>query len=192
MKLTRKPTGRWNELTLKHSDAKLVEAARNGDVESFRQLYERYYGMAVGIARSRLFDRHLAEDAAQEAFAVACRKLSFLRDTNRFPEWLGTICRRVANSMARSKTDERPLQCEPVAPLENNDDSAERVRQAFQRLSIAAQEVIQLHYFSGLSYEEIGRVLGITPQAVHGRLQRSRRLLLDWLSKTEETERTNG
>ena len=57
------------------SDAELVEAARAGDIDSFRKLYERYYGLAVGIARSRLADQHLAEDAAQETFATACRWL---------------------------------------------------------------------------------------------------------------------
>ncbi len=38
---------------------------------SFGRLYERHYRMAVGLAYSRLSDPHLAEDAAQEAFAVA-------------------------------------------------------------------------------------------------------------------------
>jgi RNA polymerase sigma-70 factor, ECF subfamily len=68
------------------SDAELVKAACAGDVDSFRKLYERYYGMAVGIACSRLTDKHLAEDAAQEAFAIACRRLYSLRDTQRFAE----------------------------------------------------------------------------------------------------------
>jgi hypothetical protein len=29
-----------------------VKSACGGDIDSFRQLYERYFGMAVGIARS--------------------------------------------------------------------------------------------------------------------------------------------
>ena len=52
---------------MKRSDAELVKAAGDGDVDSFRRLYERHYGLAVGIARTRLWDRHLAEDTAQES-----------------------------------------------------------------------------------------------------------------------------
>ncbi len=74
------------------SDAELVEAARAGDIDSFRTLYERYYGLAVGIARSRLADHHLAEDAAQEAFATVCRRLYWTKRLRRGMEgavWLG-------------------------------------------------------------------------------------------------------
>jgi RNA polymerase sigma-70 factor (ECF subfamily) len=166
---------------LKRSDAILVAAACAGDVESFRELYERYYGLAVGIARSQIFDRHLAEDAAQEAFVEICRNLGTLRDGNRFPEWLSTICRRTAIRMARWKSKAVPIMSEPIAPTEQAVDSKTAVETALEQLSTAAREVIHLHYFSGLSYEEIGRALGMTPAAVHGRMQRARRTLSDLL-----------
>ncbi|MFC1677295.1 RNA polymerase sigma factor, partial [Planctomycetota bacterium] len=43
-------------------------------ISSFGELYERYYPTMVWIAYSILDDRNLAEDAAQETFAVACEK----------------------------------------------------------------------------------------------------------------------
>src|SRR5437762_13396206 len=109
--------------------------------------------MAVGIARSRLSDPHLAEDAAQEAFAEACRRLASLRDGRRFGQWLGTICRRTANRMARSRTNHAPLDDVPLATASANGDSqaAAHVRQAVERLPVSAREVVLLHYFSGLS-----------------------------------------
>jgi RNA polymerase sigma-70 factor (ECF subfamily) len=171
---------------LQCSDAELVKAACGGDIDSFRKLCERHYRMAVGIARSRLSDEHLAEDAAQEAFATACRQLCSLRDANRFPEWLGTICRRTASRMVCSQTNDVPIEREPVSPADNDDGAVAQVHQALERLSTSAREVIHLHYFSGLSYDEIARVLGISPQAVHGRMQRARRVLARWLSETEE------
>lgn len=165
-----------------------MAAARAGDVDSFRELYERYYVLAVGIARSQIFDRHLAEDAAQEAFVEVCRDLGKLRDGNRFPEWLGTICRRTAIRIARRKTKAVPILTEPVAPAETTDDSLTKVETALERLSVEARELIHLHYFSGLSYDEIGRALGTTPAAIHGRLQRARRVLFDLLSKSDEED----
>lgn len=169
------------------SDAELVALACGGDLDSFRQLYERYYGMAVGIARSRLGDRHLAEDAVQEAFAVACRGLHSLRDGSRFPAWLAKICRRTAIRMTRAQPNGQPLRHEPTEQLA--DDTAAksaRVQCALAQLAPAAREVIQLHYFSGLSYEEIACALKTTPQAIHGRLQRARRLLASELGTVED------
>jgi RNA polymerase sigma-70 factor (ECF subfamily) len=170
-----------------NSDAELVTSACGGDLESFRQLYERYHGMAVGIACSRLGDRHLAEDATQEAFALACRSLHSLRDGTRFPSWLAKFCRRTATRIARSQPNGQPLRHEP-AEQSSEDASAKsaRVQRALARLAPAAREVIQLHYFSDLSYEEIARALKTTPQAVHGRLQRARRSLVSELTAVDD------
>jgi RNA polymerase sigma-70 factor (ECF subfamily) len=165
-----------------------VQAARGGDFDSFRQLYERHHAMAVGIARSRLADVHLAEDAAQEAFATACRKLHALRDGSRFPEWLGTICRRTASRMARAgeRSNGRPVERMSVSPPATENTTDAKVQNAVNQLPSATREVVLLHYFSGLSYDEIARTLGTTPQAVHGRLQRARRQLAELLSLTDE------
>jgi RNA polymerase sigma factor (sigma-70 family) len=43
--------------------------------------------------------------------------------------------------------------------------------------------VILLHYFSGLSHQAIAEILGISPQAVHGRLLRARRKLAEDLRR---------
>jgi RNA polymerase sigma-70 factor (ECF subfamily) len=169
---------------LASSDAELVQAACAGDIDSFRKLYERHYKMAVGIARSRLGDMHLAEDAAQEAFATACRRLYSLRDANRFPEWLGTICRRTASRMARShRPNGTPLKEEPVSSATDEDCRLEHVETAMSHLSDSDREIIQLHYFSGLSYDDIADVLGASCQAVHGRMQRARRKLAALIAK---------
>ena len=46
-----------------------------------------------------------------------------------------------------------------------------------------SREVILLHYFSGLSYEEIAAALKTLPQAVHGRLIRARRKMAEDLRR---------
>jgi len=162
-----------------------VKAACAGDTDSFRLLYERHYRLAVGVARSRLWDRHLAEDAAQEAFAVACRRLHSLRDGNRFPQWLGTICRRTASKLGRWKNNGNADDNLPPDLPDCEKPIIQEVREAMETLPYQAREVLHLHYFSGLSYEEIAKALGISSQAVHGRMQRARRKLARHLSEDE-------
>jgi RNA polymerase sigma-70 factor, ECF subfamily len=90
--------------SLEQSDAVLVEAAQHGRLDSFGALYQRYHNPIVALAYARLGDKHLAEDAAQEVFAVACRDLRSLRDRDKFGAWLGGICRNVTKQMLRVKS----------------------------------------------------------------------------------------
>jgi RNA polymerase sigma-70 factor, ECF subfamily len=150
-------------------------AACRGDLTSFGLLYERHYRMAVGIARGRLSDCHLAEDAAQEAFAIACRRLSTLRDPRRFSQWLGSICRRTASRLDADRPAHEPL---PDDPEYADDPDLQvlrlQVQEALQLLEVTSREIVILHYFSGLSYQQIGQALDLSVQSVHGRLQRAR------------------
>jgi RNA polymerase sigma-70 factor (ECF subfamily) len=167
------------------TDAQLVAAACQGDLASFGQLYVRHYRLAVGIARSRLSDGHLAEDAAQEAFAVACRTLSTLQNGDRFPHWLGTICRRTASRLSQGQPKHEPLS-ESSEPA--SDDSLVMLRlqihEALEQLDESSREIVVLHYFSGLTYEDIAAVTDLSTQAIHGRLQRARQKLAEILAPT--------
>lgn len=188
----------WSELAaaygletnlLNRTDSELVEAACNGDVDSFGELYQRHYRMAVGIAGSRLPDAHLAEDAAQEGFAVAIRTLSTLQNRNRFPQWLGTICRRTASRLAQHQPKHEPLRDDRV-PTSDSQSALSRqyVHEAMEQLDETSREIVLLHYFSGLSYEEIASVVDLSTQAIHGRLQRARRKLAGILQPTGTNE----
>ena len=136
------------------------------------------------IAYCATGDRHLAEDAAQEAFAVACRDLRRLRQADKFAAWLIAICRKTARRISRSKF-RHTLSEDMLSAADPNpdDDSSEAVRQSVRRLPAPAREVIVLHYFSGLSHEQISAALGISPQAVHGRLIRARQKIAEDLRR---------
>lgn len=174
---------------MQRSDQLLVEAACNGDIESFRELYERHYSRIVAIARSHLHDQHLAEDAAQETFAVACQKLSTLTNADRLPQWLRVICRRISHRMLRSSRRAAPLDHDPPqnnesADLSEHEDNKARLQQAVTRLSASQREIIYLRYYSDQSYQQIADLLGLTAKAVHGRLQRARRELTRQMKKS--------
>jgi RNA polymerase sigma-70 factor, ECF subfamily len=170
------------------SDAELVAAACRGDLTSFGLLYERHYRMAVGIARGRLSDAHLAEDAAQEASAIACRTLSTLRKPHRFAHWLGTICRRTASRLDADRPAHQALSDDPEGALDPALQALRLdVQDALQLLEETSREIVLLHYFSGLSYHEIGQALGLSVQSIHGRLQRARSKLAQLLGARDSS-----
>jgi len=165
-------------------DITLVEAAIDGDAESFTELCKRYYPAMVAIAHSILGDRDLAEDAAQEAFAKAAVNLPQIKNKKKFPGWLAVICRNAARELIRrEKSHNRTDDLSRTATEDNRDDSTEVVKYALSKLSASSREVIYLRYYDGLSYEQISEVLGISEQAINGRLRRAKKKLADYLRR---------
>jgi len=166
-------------------DTALVKAAINGDAEGFTELCRRYYPAVVAIAHSVLGDRHLAEDAAQEAFAKAAVELPKLKKQSRFAGWLAVICRNVARDMARRAENLHTTEdLSMMAAKSRDDDSTEAIVEAISKLSASARELVFLRYYDGMSYEQISSVLGISEQAINGRLRRAKRKMADFLRRT--------
>jgi RNA polymerase sigma-70 factor (ECF subfamily) len=173
-----------SDLTQERPDNVLVEGARAGDGDNFTELCRRYYPALVAIAHAILGDRHLAEDAAQQALATAALNLSRLRQTERFGSWLAAICRNAARDVGRSH---RRFHSRPEVPATaaepQRDDAGPAVREALEQLEPAAREVIYLRFYDGLPYERIGTVLGISEQAINGRLRRAKKKLAQHLRR---------
>ncbi|MFO1064014.1 MAG: sigma-70 family RNA polymerase sigma factor [Pirellulales bacterium] len=160
----------------------LVEAAGRGDIASFGLLYERYFRLAVSVTRARSADSHLAEDAAQEAFGIAFRTINKLRDRRRFPQWLTTICRRTASRLSNNRPIHETLHEAPESDRDSVDQGLrDHVQEALSRLDASAREIVVLHYFGKLTYEEIGEALQLSVPSIHGRLQRARAKLAQLL-----------
>jgi len=167
------------------SDTQLVEAAQNGHLESFGALYERYHSPMVALAYSMLADRDLAEDAAQEVFAVACRDIGNLKSKERFAAWLAGICRNVSRQMLRARKIKTIAAGDEYATRGDDDtqDRREIIRRAVWSLREAERELIVLRYFDGFSQARISEVLNLTPQAVNGRLVRAKRKIAKYLKR---------
>jgi RNA polymerase sigma-70 factor (ECF subfamily) len=136
----------------------------------------------VAIAHSVLGDRHLAEDAAQQAFAKAARKLPQLKKRSKFAGWLAVICRNAARDMARNTEAHHSTEdLSMIAAESHQDGTTEAVKEAINRLSASAREVIFLRYYDGMTYEQISAVLGISEQAINGRLRRAKKKMANYL-----------
>ena len=145
----------------------------------------------VAIADSILSDRHLAEDAAQQAFAKAVMELPRLRRTDRYGYWLATICRNAARDIARRRRPSCDLHDQLSRTTGAKDDvETEVVREAMIHLSASAREIIYLRFYDGLSYEQISAVLRVSKQAINGRLRRAKRELARYLRKSGYCEVT--
>lgn len=164
------------------SEELLVQTAQNGNIDSFAALYKRHYNTMLALAYSLLADKHLAEDTAQQTFAIACRKLPQLNNPAKFVAWLAAICRNRAKDMRRSKANFVNLPELPSTEKVNNNNH-DIIRQAIWKLRPVDREPILLRYYNGLSYAEISTVLGISTRAVNGRLFRAKKKIEKYLKQ---------
>lgn len=168
-----------------NSETRLVEAAQNGHLESFGALYERYQSSMVALAYSMLADRDLAEDAAQEVFAIACRDIGNLKRKERFAAWLAGICRNISRQMLRAGKSRgiAPENESAVVKCGDTENRREAIRRAVWSLRASERDLIVMRYFDGFSQAHISEVLGLSSQAVNGRLVRAKRKIAKYLKR---------
>ena len=150
------------------SDSQLVSATLEGDEAAFATLVGRYQRAAQAVAFHRIGDHHAAEDAAQEAFVAAYRKLSALRDGSLFGRWLLTIVRHQAERIGRRGTRTAGRRDAPLdyaahvaAPEENRlDGDNEFLLAALMGLPERERGLLMLRHFGGHSVAEIAQIVG--------------------------------
>ena len=168
---------RNNECMTNAEDDILVRQALQADPEGFGRLCRRYYPSLVAVADSILLDHHLAEDAAQEALAHACRQLPGLRKPELFGPWVAAICRNVAKDMLRDRQRQRTPagNCEPPEPDRREDGQNEILAAALRHLPQHLREVVFLRFYNEMSYQQMAKVLGATEETIDGRLRRAKK-----------------
>ena len=132
-----------------------VKRAQAGELGAFHGLVVRFQDMAVGYAFSLLGDYHLAEDAAQEAFLDAFRKLPTLRHPEAFVSWLRTVVFKHCDRLRRCRPVAEPLKVEDERFTADDMDPGEAaeqaetarlVGQAIGSLPPGQREVVSLYY----------------------------------------------
>ncbi|MCL4691881.1 MAG: RNA polymerase sigma factor [Candidatus Hydrogenedentes bacterium] len=168
------------------SDAEAIQAVRNGDKDRYAELVHRYQRMVYAIAWSRLGDRDLCEDAAQETFVKAYRYLMALRNPAKFPGWLARIAQNVSTSILRCRKREldkrerwRLEQPEPATNRDVPDDAplSETLRETLAELPDQHRECLVLYYLEGKSVRDAAELLSISESTMKTRLHRARQAL---------------
>ncbi len=173
---------------LSHDDAALVRAALH-DLGAFAELYRRYVGPVYRYLYSRLGHAAEAEDLTAQVFSEALQALPGYRERERFAAWLFSIARRRAADHFRRLRPHEPLDERLPDPAKDADllaqalraEALERLAELVGGLSEAEQELLRLRFAGGLSYAEIGAVVGKQEGTVKMAMHRLlRRLEQDW------------
>jgi RNA polymerase sigma factor (sigma-70 family) len=179
------------ERPLEHvTDEELLALVARSDDRALAELYDRFGGIAFGLALRILRDEALAQDAVQEAFLAVWRSAAgFLPERARPSTWILTLVHRRAVDLVRREQRRRtePLEPELHPASEGSDDEAavrfhrRVVQEALGRLPADQREAIELAYYGGLTQSEVaerlGQPLGTIKSRTFAGLTRLRELL---------------
>ncbi len=171
-----------------------VEQMEQGRPEAFDRLVEHYAARIYAHLYRMMRNREEAEDATQETFLRAYRKIGSYDRTRPFRNWLYTIATNVGRNAARSRGRRIPsartaLGTEAWVADDRSVDLAESrelkdwLASAVDRLPEPLPLLIQLHYQEGMTIREAATVLGMREGAAKVALHRARKTLRTMLEK---------
>ena len=154
------------------SDVKELDPATE-----FRQLYETEYRSVFRSIRGVVLDSAAAEDLTQETFVRAYRARLRYKPTGPPGAWLRRIGVNLAISYLRRQKLARFLPGRLyMTPTSREYDQAEArnvVTKALKALSPKLRAAVILHYYDGLTRDEIASVLGVPAGTVASRIAKA-------------------
>jgi RNA polymerase sigma-70 factor (ECF subfamily) len=155
-----------------------------GDQSAVAALYDRFGGIAYGLAYRVTGDTSLAEDVVQDAFVSLWRQAArFDPARGQVRSWLLTIVHHRAVDMVRRRNG-RPERAFPeeaaetIAATSSGPQElaemmldAEAVREAVRRIPEDQRRTVEMAYFAGMTHLEIAEEMSVPLGTVKSRLR---------------------
>lgn len=184
----------------------MIRRCREGDQLAFGALVRQYADYVYRLCFLVMRNEQDAEDMAQETLLRAIRALSRfeVREGSSFEAWLYRIAvNRCRSRMRRKWYQALPWPNAGPQPVAGPEAQPERlllqrerqseVLEAINTLGEKHRLVVILHYYGGLSNQEIAQTLRIPPGTVRSRLhtarQRLKKLLTDSFGEEQKNTR---
>lgn len=172
--------------TTEQQELQWIGAARRGDRNAFNKLVQAYQIPVYNLTYRMLGNAQEAEDAAQETFLRAYKRLGTYLPDKKFSNWILSIASHYCIDLLRRRrfqwlsVEDDPVMAWLASDEEQPDDAALRrerageVRALLERLDPSYRAPLVLRYWHDLSYKEIAEMLDLTEPAVKTRLHRAR------------------
>jgi RNA polymerase sigma-70 factor (ECF subfamily) len=164
-----------------------------GDMTAFEEMYRLHAGRLFSVVRRLLQNPADAEDALQEVFLHAFRKIGSFKGESALGTWLYRLAVNLCLDRLRSRAsrDERQTDAYDVHASLPAVSSRERnpvvtrldLERAIARLPDAARAAFVLHDVEGFEHREVGAMLGVSEGTSKSQVHKARLKLREWLTR---------
>ncbi|QJE96283.1 RNA polymerase sigma factor [Luteolibacter luteus] len=173
------------------SDAELLARFASASSEAaFAEIVRRHSSLVLAVTRRKLGNSGFAEDAAQQVFIALARRAKQFKEMPSLPAWLQKAAVYEAASIARREARHRRRNLDAgTADSSSGPSRGEAdLDQALASLSTPDRQMLLLHHFEKLRYEQIAKHLGISAAAAQRRGHRALERLASLLKQRKADE----
>ena len=158
----------------------------SGDNDAYSVIYNTYIGELYTYAMCFTKDRTLAEDAIHDVFVKIYSERDKLHHVKSIRQYLySSVRNRILNLLRKAEMSENFNELDGLdiigdSLVEKQYEAKEKnaiekayVKRMFSVLSSRQKELVYYRFVKGLSYEEIGDIMGLTYQSLQNLLQRA-------------------
>lgn len=172
-------------------DVEAVRQARQGDRDSFAQVYQQIADDLYRVALYSLGNAHDAQDVVSETFMEAYKGLKNLRDENSFKPWIMRIlsirCKRKISQYISGRNE---LDIDDFLDLSQEEESVESkstqklaLLAALDTLTTQERQIVALAVVQGYTVRETAEILNAPQGTVSSKLHRTLKKLRAQLEK---------
>lgn len=173
------------------SNQKLVERIRNGDQQAFENLFYRYYSKLCVFSNSYVKSLDIARDVVQDVFIKIWDNRENFHINQSLKAYLYQAVRNQSLNLLQQKKQklklkERLLKQQELSKTEevcdlNTEELTQKIWKLVEKLPERRRTIFILYRKHGLSYLEIGEVLGIARKTVENQMGKSLQFLREHL-----------
>jgi len=161
------------------SDEEIMLKVSKGDLDLLRHLFDRYHVRIYNFFQKMARNQAVSEDLTQDVFAKVIRYRSSYNEGN-FASWIFTIARNIFSTYYQKQKKERShlinddlLDSGEVLITESNEDEINHLQKALLKLKNSDRELIVMHRFQEIKYEQIAEIIGSSEGAVKVKVHRA-------------------
>lgn len=160
------------------SAARLTRAIARGDHAALDEFYRRWQGPCLVIARRAAgSDESRAWDILHDAMLRVVRRVREIETDAELERWLTRVIYTVALDAARAERRRRSRERHTphnghTSAYEHADDHSLWLRAELKNLGGEERDLLLLRFVRGLTLDQVGRALGRSGPAAHGRIRR--------------------
>jgi RNA polymerase sigma-70 factor (ECF subfamily) len=174
-------------------DAALATRIAGGDLSAFEEVYRVHASRLYNLTWRMLNDPADAEDALQEVFLQAFRKIGTFKGESALATWLYRLAMnhcldRLRSRSTRDRRHTESMDANPgprgEARVAGREIAVSRIdlERAIAKLPEGARAAFLLHDVEGFDHREVGAILGMSEGTSKSQVHKARMKLREWLS----------